>query len=83
MHARDGLFRDCELYYRKSDLSHLPDFDLATFGTAFVVLVIPQVPLSFANSCLATADAARMASRRLTGRLPGNGSGVFGMAAES
>jgi sulfate permease, SulP family len=37
----------------------LPHFDLATFGAAFVVLVIPQVPLSFANSCLATADAAR------------------------
>lgn len=36
-----------------------PHLDLATFGTAFVVLVIPQLPLTFANSCLATADAAR------------------------
>lgn len=36
-----------------------PSFDGATFWTAFTVLVIPQLPLSFANSCLATADAAR------------------------
>jgi SulP family sulfate permease len=37
----------------------LPTFDAATFATAFTVLVLPQLPLSFANSCLATADAAR------------------------
>ncbi len=37
----------------------LPSLDSATFWTAFTVLVIPQLPLSFANSCLATADAAR------------------------
>jgi sulfate permease, SulP family len=37
----------------------LPSLDLATFATAFTVLVLPQLPLSFANSCLATADAAR------------------------
>lgn len=37
----------------------LPDLDPATLATAFVVLVIPQLPLTFANSCLATADAAR------------------------
>ena len=37
----------------------LPSFDTATFVTAFTVLVLPQLPLSFANSCLATADAAR------------------------
>ena len=36
-----------------------PHLDLATFTTAFVVLVVPQLPLTFANSCLATADAAR------------------------
>jgi sulfate permease, SulP family len=36
-----------------------PSFDAATFWTAFTVLVLPQLPLSFANSCLATADAAR------------------------
>ena len=37
----------------------IPSLDAATFWTAFTVLVIPQLPLSFANSCLATADAAR------------------------
>lgn len=37
----------------------LPSLDAATFATAFTVLVLPQLPLSFANSCLATADAAR------------------------
>jgi len=36
------------------------DLDWATIGTAFTVLVLPQLPLSFANSCLATADAARV-----------------------
>ena len=38
----------------------LPSLDAATLVTAFTVLVVPQVPLSFANSCLATADAARV-----------------------
>ena len=37
----------------------LPDFDAEVMLTALTVLVIPQLPLSFANSCLATADAAR------------------------
>jgi sulfate permease, SulP family len=37
-----------------------PDLDWATIATAFTVLVLPQLPLSFANSCLATADAARV-----------------------
>jgi hypothetical protein len=37
-----------------------PSLDAATFWTAFIVLVVPQLPLSFANSCLATADAARV-----------------------
>lgn len=37
----------------------LPHLNLATFSAAFFVLVIPQLPLTFANSCLATADAAR------------------------
>jgi SulP family sulfate permease len=37
-----------------------PSLDWATIGTAFTVLVLPQLPLSFANSCLATADAARV-----------------------
>jgi sulfate permease, SulP family len=42
--------------------SHLvmPSFDGAVLLTAFTVLVLPQAPLSFANSCLATADAARV-----------------------
>ena len=59
----------------------LPDFDLATFGAAFIVLVIPQVPLSFANSCLATADAARTyfgdAAKRVR---PGRLATTFGTA---
>jgi sulfate permease, SulP family len=37
-----------------------PSLDSATFWSAFTVLVLPQLPLSFANSCLATADAARV-----------------------
>jgi sulfate permease, SulP family len=37
-----------------------PSLDAGTFWTAFTVLVLPQLPLSFANSCLATADAARV-----------------------
>ena len=52
----------------------LPSLDAATFWTALTVLVLPQLPLSFANSCLATADAARTyfgsaASRVRPGRL--------------
>jgi sulfate permease, SulP family len=41
--------------------SHLviPSLDGAVLLTAFTALVLPQAPLSFANSCLATADAAR------------------------
>lgn len=37
----------------------LPSIDLETLAVAFAVLVLPQAPLSFANSCLATADAAK------------------------
>jgi hypothetical protein len=52
----------------------LPSFDAATFATAFTILVLPQIPLTFANSCVATADAARTyfgpAARRVVpGRL--------------
>lgn len=52
----------------------LPELDWNTFATAAVVLVLPQLPLTFANSCLATADAARVyfgdaASRVRPGRL--------------
>jgi SulP family sulfate permease len=38
----------------------LPSLDAATFAVAFTALVVPQAPLSFANSCLAPADAARV-----------------------
>jgi hypothetical protein len=37
----------------------LPSLSAATFAAAFTALVIPQLPLTFANSCLAPADAAR------------------------
>jgi hypothetical protein len=37
----------------------LPSLDGAVFWAALTALVLPQLPLSFANSCLATADAAR------------------------
>ena len=37
---------------------HLPHLNWTAFTAAAVALVLPQVPLSFANSCLATADAA-------------------------
>lgn len=52
----------------------LPEFTIADFTTALTLLVIPQLPLTFANSCLAPADAARRyfgdAARRVTpGRL--------------
>jgi hypothetical protein len=36
-----------------------PELSMEAFATAAVVLVVPQLPLTFANSCLATADAAR------------------------
>jgi sulfate permease, SulP family len=38
-------------------------------ATALTVLVLPQVPLSFANSCLATADAARVYFGRAAARV--------------
>lgn len=37
----------------------LPSLSVATFAAALTALVIPQLPLTFANSCLAPADAAR------------------------
>jgi hypothetical protein len=36
-----------------------PGIDGAALWTALTLLVLPQIPLTFANSCLATADAAR------------------------
>lgn len=52
----------------------VPALSWATFSAAFVALVVPQLPLTFANSCLAPADAARTyfgeRARRVTpGRL--------------
>lgn len=38
---------------------HVPALSLSAFGTAAVALVLPQLPLTFANSCLATADVAQ------------------------
>jgi sulfate permease, SulP family len=36
-----------------------PQLTLQAFSTAAIALVLPQLPLTFANSCLATADVAR------------------------
>jgi sulfate permease, SulP family len=38
---------------------HTPHLTVAAVSAAAVALVLPQFPLSFANSCLATADTAR------------------------
>lgn len=51
-----------------------PRLDAGVVWTALVVLVLPQLPLTFANSCLATADVARTyfgdrAARVTAGRL--------------
>ncbi|MDF2145504.1 molybdate transporter family protein [Knoellia sp. p5-6-4] len=37
----------------------VPDISWADLATATTLLVLPQLPLTFANSCLAPADAAR------------------------
>lgn len=37
----------------------LPVLSVDSFATAFVLLVLPQLPLTLANSCIAPADAAR------------------------
>ena len=47
----------------------VPDFDGEVLLTALTVLVVPQLPLSFANSCLATADAARTYFGERAGRV--------------
>jgi hypothetical protein len=58
-----------------------PHLDGAVVWTAFTVLVVPQVPLSFANSCLATADAARTYFGKAAGRVrPGRLATTFGSA---
>jgi SulP family sulfate permease len=59
----------------------LPSLDTATIVTAFTVLVVPQVPLSFANSCLATADAAKVYFGEQGSRVrPGRLATTFGSA---
>jgi SulP family sulfate permease len=59
----------------------LPSLDAATIATAFTVLVVPQIPLSFANSCLSTADAARVYFGELASRVrPGRLATTFGSA---
>lgn len=59
----------------------LPSLDIATVVTAFTVLVVPQIPLSFANSCLATADAARTYFGKAAERVrPGRLATTFGSA---
>jgi SulP family sulfate permease len=58
-----------------------PTLHGATFWTALTVLVIPQAPLSFANSCLATADAAKKYFGERAARVrPGRLATTLGMA---
>jgi SulP family sulfate permease len=58
-----------------------PHIDLEILATALTVLVLPQVPLSFANSCLATADAARVYFGQAAERVrPGRLATTFGSA---
>jgi hypothetical protein len=69
-----------DVAFGPSELS-APSIDLATLATAFTVLVLPQVPLSFANSCLATADAARVYFGQAAERVrPGRLATTFGGA---
>ena len=59
----------------------VPSLDAASVWVALTVLVIPQLPLSFANSCLATADAARVYfGERASGVRPGRLAASFGTA---
>jgi SulP family sulfate permease len=59
----------------------LPSLDAAVVWTALTALVLPQLPLSFANSCLATADAARTYFGEAAERVrPGRLATTFGTA---
>jgi SulP family sulfate permease len=59
----------------------VPALEGATLLTALTVLVVPQLPLSFANSCLATADAARTYFGEQARRVgPGRLATTFGSA---
>ena len=58
-----------------------PTLDVDTLVVALTVLVVPQVPLSFANSCLATADAARVYfGERAESVRPGGLATTYGLA---
>jgi sulfate permease, SulP family len=59
----------------------VPSLDGEVLLTALTVLVVPQLPLSFANSCLATADAARTYFGEQAARVqPGRLATTFGSA---
>lgn len=59
----------------------MPSLTASDFATAATLLVLPQLPLTFANSCLAPADAARTyfgtAAQRVT---PGRLATTLGLA---
>jgi SulP family sulfate permease len=60
---------------------HPPHLSWTAFTAAAVALVLPQLPLSFANSCLATADAARTYFGDAAWRVrPGRLALTFGLA---
>ena len=59
----------------------VPSIDSAALWTALTLLVLPQIPLTFANSCLATADAARTYfGPRANAVRPGRLAGTLGTA---
>jgi hypothetical protein len=59
----------------------LPSFSGHSLWIALTLLVVPQLPLSFANSCLATADAARTYfGERAIAVTPGRLATTFGVA---
>jgi SulP family sulfate permease len=59
----------------------LPQLDSSTFWTAFTVLVVPQLPLTFVNSCVATTDAARTYFGEQAARVrPGRLASTLGLA---
>ena len=58
-----------------------PSLSAATFGAALTALVVPQLPLTFANSCLAPVDAARKYfGSRARGVTPGRLATTLGSA---
>lgn len=59
----------------------LPSIETATLWSALTLLVIPQLPLTFANSCVATADTARTYFGGAAGRItPGRLAQTLGAA---